>query len=63
MAKELDAPYLPGARKGMLKIKRLRTPIASSPGATGQGAGTVGSLMLGLYDETGTLRVVATPTA
>ncbi len=28
VAKQADAPYLPGERKGMVKIKRLRTADA-----------------------------------
>ena len=51
IAKELDAPYLPGERKGMAKIKRLRTIDAVVAGwRPGKQEGTVGSLMLGLYD-------------
>jgi ATP-dependent DNA ligase len=59
VAKELDAPYLPGARKGMLKIKRQRTADCVIAGwRPGKEPGTVGSLMLGVFDEHGTLRVV-----
>jgi ATP-dependent DNA ligase len=59
VAKELAAPYLPGARKGMLKIKRLRTADCVVAGwREGKEPGTVGSLMLGLYDDAGELRVV-----
>lgn len=59
VAKELGAPYLPGARKGMLKIKRLRTADCVVAGwREGKEPGTVGSLMLGLYDDGGALRVV-----
>lgn len=51
IAKELDAPYRPGERKGMVKIKRLRTIDAVVAGwRPGKEEGTVGSLMLGLYD-------------
>jgi ATP-dependent DNA ligase len=51
IAKELDAPYLPGERKGMVKIKRLRTLDAVVAGwRPGKEANTVGALMLGLYD-------------
>jgi ATP-dependent DNA ligase len=58
VAKELDAPYRPGARKGMVKVKRLRTIDAVVVGwRPGKEEGTVGSLILGLYDE-GELRVV-----
>jgi ATP-dependent DNA ligase len=51
IAKELDAPYLPGERKGMEKIKRVRTIDCVVAGwRPGKEEGTVGSLMLGLYD-------------
>jgi ATP-dependent DNA ligase len=59
IAKQLDAPYLPGERKGMEKIKRVRTIDCVVAGwRPGKEEGTVGSLMLGLYDEDGELRVV-----
>ena len=58
IAKELDAPYLPGDRTGMAKIKRLRTIDAVVVGwRPGKEKGTVGSLILGLYDDE-ELRVV-----
>ncbi len=58
IAKKVDAPYLPGERKGMVKIKRLRTADAVVVGwRPGKEEGTVGSLILGLYDD-GKLRVV-----
>lgn len=51
IAKELDAPYRPGERKGMAKIKRVRTIDAVVVGwRPGKAEGTVGSLILGLYD-------------
>jgi ATP-dependent DNA ligase len=51
IAKDLEAPYRPGDRKGMAKIKRLRTIDAVVAGwRPGKEPGTVGSLMLGLYD-------------
>ena len=51
IAKELDARYLPSERKGMVKIKRLRTLDAVVAGwRPGKEPDTVGSLMLGLYD-------------
>ena len=59
IAKRLDAPYLPGERKGMVKIKRVRTIDAVVMGwRPGKEAGTVGSLILGLYDDDGKLRTV-----
>ena len=52
VAKELAAPYRPGERKGMLKIKRVRTIDAVVMGwRPGKEEGTVGSLILGLYDD------------
>jgi ATP-dependent DNA ligase len=58
IAKQLDAPYRPGERKGMVKIKRLRTADCVVVGwRPGKEEGTVGSLILGLY-EGGELRVV-----
>jgi ATP-dependent DNA ligase len=59
VAKELAAPYRPGERTGMLKIKRVRTIDAVVMGwRPGKEEGTVGSLILGLYDEAGKLRTV-----
>ena len=59
VAKELAARYCPGERKGMLKIKRVRTIDAVVMGwRPGKEEGTVGSLILGLYDESGELRTV-----
>ena len=59
IAKELDAPYRPGERTGMVKVKRVRTIDAVVHGwRPGKEEGTVGSLILALYDESGSLRVV-----
>jgi ATP-dependent DNA ligase len=59
VAKELAAPYRPGERTGMLKIKRVRTIDAVVMGwRPGKEEGTVGSLILGLYDEDAKLRTV-----
>jgi ATP-dependent DNA ligase len=59
VAKDLGAPYRPGERKGMFKIKRLRTIDAAVVGyRPGKEEGTVGSLILGLYDSGGKLHVV-----
>lgn len=50
VAKELDAPYRPGERRGMVKIKRVRTIDAVVMGwRPGKAPDTVGSLILGLY--------------
>jgi ATP-dependent DNA ligase len=58
MAKQLDAPYVPGKRKGMAKVKRERTIDCVVMGwRPGKEEGTVGSLILGLYDG-GALRSV-----
>jgi ATP-dependent DNA ligase len=59
VAKELDAPYRPGQRKGMVKVKRVRTIDAVVVGyRPGKEEGTVGSLILGLYAPDGELHVV-----
>jgi ATP-dependent DNA ligase len=59
VAKDLRAPYRPGERKGMVKVKRVRTIDAVVAGyRPGKEEGTVGSLILGLYDEAGKLHVV-----
>jgi len=59
VAKELACPYLPGERKGMAKIKRIRTIDAVVMGwRPGKAENTVGSLILGLYNDSGELRVV-----
>jgi ATP-dependent DNA ligase len=51
IAKELSAPYLPGQRKGMVKVKRTRTIDAVVAGwRPGKEERTVGALILGLYD-------------
>jgi ATP-dependent DNA ligase len=58
MAKQLDAIYTPGKRKGMAKIKREREIDCVVMGwRPGKEEGTVGSLILGLYDG-GELRSV-----
>jgi ATP-dependent DNA ligase len=59
IAKEADAPYAPGERTGMLKIKRLRTAdMVVMAFRFGKEEGTVGSLILGLQDDKGQLHVV-----
>jgi ATP-dependent DNA ligase len=59
VAKDLRATYRPGERKGMVKVKRVRTIDAVVAGyRPGKEEGTVGSLILGLYDDGGTLHVV-----
>jgi len=59
VAKDMRAPYRPGERTGMVKVKRVRTIDAVVVGyRPGKEPGTVGSLILGLYDEQGELHVV-----
>ena len=59
IAKRQDARYCPGERVGMNKIKRVRTIDAVVMGwRPGKEEGTVGSLILGLYDDAGQLRTV-----
>lgn len=51
IAKERSAPYLPGERKGMVKVKRTRTIDAVVAGwRPGKEERTVGALILALYD-------------
>jgi ATP-dependent DNA ligase len=51
MAKQLGAPYQPGKRKGMAKVKREREIDCVVLGwRPGKEEGTVGSLILGLYE-------------
>jgi ATP-dependent DNA ligase len=59
VAKDVTAPYRPGQRVGMVKVKRLRTIDAVVVGyRPGKEEATVGSLILGLYDPKGKLHVV-----
>jgi ATP-dependent DNA ligase len=59
IAKDADAPYLPGERTGMVKIKRVRTIDAVVTGwRPGKLEGTVGALILSLYTTDGRLREV-----
>ena len=65
MAKRLDEPYRPGERT-MLKVKHSRTADCVVAGFRWHknGAGTmVGSLLLGLYDDEGTLHHVGVTAA
>jgi ATP-dependent DNA ligase len=51
IAKERSAPYRPGERKGMVKVKRVRTIDTVVMGwRPGKEPDTVGALILGLYD-------------
>jgi ATP-dependent DNA ligase len=59
IAKLLDAPYRPGERTAMVKVKRVRTIDCVVVGwRPGKEPDTVGSLILGLYDDDGQLHVV-----
>jgi ATP-dependent DNA ligase len=62
IAKQRSAPYRPGERKGMAKVKRVRTIDAVVVGwRPGKERETVGALILGLYQSSGDgaqLRVV-----
>jgi ATP-dependent DNA ligase len=59
VAKEIGAPYRPGERTGMMKIKRVRTIDAVVMGwRPGKEEGTVGSLILGLHNKDGRLHPV-----
>ena len=59
IAKELGCPYLPGERRGMVKVKRVRTIDAVVMGwRPGKEEGTVGAIILGLYERDGRLREV-----
>jgi ATP-dependent DNA ligase len=59
IAKRLDAAYTPGKRTAMVKVKRQRTIDCVVMGyRPGKEPGSVGSLILGLYEPDGTLRSV-----
>jgi ATP-dependent DNA ligase len=59
VAKQIAAPYRPGERGGMVKVKRLRTIDCVVMGwRPGKEPDTVGSIILGLYADDGRLRAV-----
>ena len=59
IAKEAEAPYHPGERTGMVKVKRVRTAdTVVMAFRFGKEPETVGSLILGLYDDQGELHTV-----
>lgn len=64
IAKRADAPYAPGKR-AMLKVKHVRTADCVVGGLRWHknGAGMVGSLLLGLYDDAGALHHVGVASA
>jgi ATP-dependent DNA ligase len=56
MAKSLGEPYHSGDREGMVKVKHLKTADCVVGGFRyGEGTKSVGSLLLGLYDDEGRL--------
>ena len=59
VAKQADSSYKPGERVGMCKIKRVRTAdLVVVAFRFGKEGGTLGSLILGAYDDAGELHVV-----
>jgi ATP-dependent DNA ligase len=59
VAKELECPYCPGERRGMVKVKRVRTLDAVVMGwRPGKEEDTVGAIILGLYDDDGRIHEV-----
>ena len=59
IAKQSSAPYRPGERVGMVKVKRVRTADAVVAAFRfGKEPDTVGSLILGMYDDDGKLHIV-----
>jgi ATP-dependent DNA ligase len=59
IAKQASAPYRPGERVGMVKVKRVRTADAVVAAFRfGKEPETVGSLILGMYDDDGELHII-----
>jgi ATP-dependent DNA ligase len=59
VAKQASCSYKPGERVGMVKIKRVRTAdLVVVAFRFGKEEGTLGSLILGAYDDAGELHVV-----
>ena len=59
IAKQLSAPYASGERSAMVKVKNIRTADCVIGGFRyASGAKVIGSLLLGLYDEEGSLHHV-----
>ena len=64
VAKRLEAPYAPGSREAVVKVKREQTADCVVMGVTWSEKGTgIASLMLGLYDSKGELHNVGTASA
>jgi ATP-dependent DNA ligase len=61
VAKRLSAPYAPGSREAVVKVKREQTADCAVIGVTWSEKGTgIASLMLGLYDSKGEVHHVGT---
>ena len=60
VAKRLEQPYLPGSREGVVKVKPYRTADCVIVGFrwSDKGKGRISTLLLGLYDDDGTLHHV-----
>ena len=59
IAKLSSAPYRPGERVGMVKVKRVRTAdVVVAAFRFGKEPDTVGSLILGMYGDEGDLQIV-----
>ncbi len=59
VAKKVECPYMPGDRSPMVKIKRVRTAdLVVVAFRFGKEEGTLGSLILGAYDDAGEMHVV-----
>jgi ATP-dependent DNA ligase len=59
IAKQSNAPYSPGERVGMVKVKRVRTAdVVVAAFRFGKEPETVGSLILGMYGDDGELHIV-----
>ena len=59
VAKRLDAPYRPGERTGMIKVRRVRTIDCVVIGwRERESGGAIASLILGLYEPDGSIRHV-----
>jgi ATP-dependent DNA ligase len=59
IAKQSNAPYSPGERVGMVKVKRVLTAdVVVAAFRFGKEPDTVGSLILGMYGDEGELHIV-----
>jgi ATP-dependent DNA ligase len=63
IAKRLGLPYLAGSRDGVVKVKRHRTADCVVVGVRWADAGTIATLLLGLYDGEGELKYVGAAAA